>query len=59
MIALHECAHTCAPLLHFKLCFLGNLCELDQCIYDISDSELALELKLEVLTLTFGTTVFY
>lgn len=58
-LQLHEYAHTCAPLLHFQCSCLGNLCDLDQCVYDISDSELALELNLEVLTLTSGTTVFY
>lgn len=58
-LQFHEYAHTCAHLLHFRCSYLGNHCELDQCVYDISDSELALELNLEVLTLTSGTPVFY
>ena len=58
-LQLHEYAHTCAHLPHFKSSFLGNHCESDQCVYDISDSELALELNLELLTLTSVTPLFY
>lgn len=59
LLQLHEYTHTCAHLLHFTCSYLGNHCESDQCVYDISDSELALELNLEVLILTSGTPVFY
>ena len=58
-VQVHENAPPCAHLLHFKCSYLGNHRESDQCLYDISDSELALELNLEVLTLTSVTPVFY
>jgi hypothetical protein len=59
LLQLCEYADTCAHLLHLKYSYLGNHCESDQCVYEISDSELALELNLEVLTLTSVTPVFY
>lgn len=58
-LQLHKYAHTCAHLLHFKCSYLGNHCESDQCVYDMSDSELALDLNLIVLTLSSVTPIFY
>jgi len=42
-------------LLYFKNSQLLNHCELDPCVYDDFDSISALELNLEVVTLTLGT----
>jgi hypothetical protein len=42
-------------LLYFKNSQLLNRCELDPCVYDVFDSEAALELNPEVVMLTAGT----
>jgi hypothetical protein len=45
-------------LLYFKNSELLNCSELDPCVYDVFDSESALELNSEVVTLTPGTPVY-
>jgi len=42
-------------LIHLPYFKLLNRCELDPCVYDVFDSESALELNAEVVTLTSGT----
>jgi hypothetical protein len=42
-------------LLYFKTSYLLNRCKLDPCVYDVFDSESALELNPEVVTLTPGS----
>jgi len=46
-------------LLYFKNSKLLNRCELDPCVYDALDSESALELNTEVVTLNPGTPYNY
>jgi len=46
-------------LLYFKNSKLLNRCKLGPCVYDVFDSESALELNSEVVTLTPGTTYIY
>jgi hypothetical protein len=42
-------------LLHCKNSLVLNCCQLDPCVYDVLDSESALEMSPEVVTLTPGT----
>jgi len=46
-------------LQYVKNSFLLNCCKLDPCVYDIFDSESALELNSEIVTLTPGTPCIY
>jgi hypothetical protein len=44
---------------YFKISELQNRCELDPCVSEVFDSESALELNPEVVTLTPGTPCVY
>jgi len=46
-------------LLYFKNSKLLNCCELDPCVYDVFDSESALELNPEVVTFTPRTPCIF
>jgi hypothetical protein len=56
---MHNAPHSfLIYLLYFKNSYLLHHYKLDPCVYEVFDSESALELNLEVVTLTPGTPVY-